>query len=69
MSTRETPDQIGDLPRIGRPANSALLGIGITTLDEVAELGREKLLALHGVGPKAIRLLDEALADQGRTLG
>lgn len=32
MSTRDIPAQIGDLPPIGRPANSALLQTGITTL-------------------------------------
>jgi hypothetical protein len=68
VSTRDVPAQIGDLPRIGRPANSALLGIGVTSLDEVAALGREKLLALHGVGPKAVRLLEAALADRGAEL-
>lgn len=68
MSTRETPEQIGDLPKIGRPANSALLTIGVTTLDEVAALGETQLLALHGVGPRAIRILREALAEQGRSL-
>ena len=40
MSTRDLPEQIGDLPRIGRPANSALLTIGVTTLAEVAAAGR-----------------------------
>lgn len=69
VSTRDVPAQIGDLPRIGRPANSALLGIGVTTLDGVADLGRAELLGLHGVGPKAVRLLVEALAEQDRTLG
>lgn len=62
------PEQIGDLPRIGRPATSALLAIGVTTLDEVAALGEARLLALHGVGPKAIRILREALERDGRSL-
>lgn len=65
MSTRDTPEQIGDLPRIGRPANSALLAQGITTLQEVAAFGRRRLAALHGVGPKAIRILDESLRERG----
>jgi hypothetical protein len=68
MSTRDIPAQTGDLPRIGRPASSALLGIGVTSLEEVSALGRDKLLALHGVGPKAIRLLEAALAEQGQDL-
>ncbi len=65
MSTRGIPEQIGDLPRIGRPANSALLEAGITTLDEVARVGRRRLLSMHGVGPKAVRILDEALKERG----
>lgn len=65
MSTRDLPEQIGDLPRIGRPANSALLSIGVSTLREVAEMRRSELLALHGVGPKAVRILETALAEAG----
>ncbi|MDG4791860.1 DNA-binding protein [Micromonospora sp. WMMD1102] len=65
MTTRDVPAQIGDLPPIGRPANSALLDAGITTLAQVATHSRRDLLALHGVGPKAIRILDAALAEQG----
>lgn len=65
MSTRDVPAQIGDLPRIGRPANSALLNEGITTLEQVAALGRTRLAALHGVGPKAIALLAEAIRERG----
>lgn len=65
MNTRGFPEQIGDLPRIGRPANSALLAQGVLTLGEVAGFGKKRLLALHGVGPKAIRILTEALDERG----
>jgi hypothetical protein len=65
MSTRDTPAQIGDLPPLGRPANSALLQAGITTLEQVAAHPSGQLLALHGVGPRAIRLLEAALAERG----
>ncbi|WP_053382523.1 helix-hairpin-helix domain-containing protein [Leucobacter celer] len=65
MTTRDLPEQIGDLPRIGRPANSALLAIGVTTLREISRMRRKELLALHGVGPKAVRILEEALSDAG----
>ncbi|MGY1807377.1 DNA-binding protein [Blastococcus sp. SYSU D00669] len=55
-----------DLPRsIGRPATGALAEAGITRLSRVATLREEELLALHGVGPKAVRLLREALAERG----
>jgi hypothetical protein len=54
------------LPRsIGRPATSALHLEGIYRLDQAAGRSERELLALHGVGPKAIRLLREALAAHG----
>ncbi len=65
MSTRDVPARIGDLPPIGRPANSALLQAGITTLAQVATHSSAELLALHGVGPKAVRILATALAERG----
>lgn len=59
----------GDLPAsIGRPATRALHGAGLTTLDQVAARSKDELLALHGVGPKAVRLLAEALERGGRSL-
>ncbi|MEO3769242.1 DNA-binding protein [Micromonospora sp. B9E7] len=65
MSTRHVPPQVGDLPPIGRPANSALLEAGITTLAQVATHSRRDLLAVHGVGPKAVDILAAALAEHG----
>ncbi|MFX0591254.1 hypothetical protein [Melissospora conviva] len=65
MSTRDAPAQIGDLPPIGRPANSAFLEAGITTLEQVATHSRQRLLAMHGVGPRAVRILADALAERG----
>ncbi|ROO62335.1 hypothetical protein EDC02_4311 [Micromonospora sp. Llam0] len=67
MSTRHLPAQIGDLPPIGRPANSALLAAGVTTLAQVATYRRDDLLAMHGVGPKAVGILATALAERGLT--
>ncbi|MGC5627613.1 hypothetical protein ACPYO6_05120 [Georgenia sp. Z1344] len=55
------PGEVGDLPReIGRPATRALAGAGITSLAEVAARSDAELLDLHGVGPKALRLLRAA---------
>lgn len=68
MTTKDVPARIGDLPAIGRPANSALLAQGVTTLDQVAGLSEADLRALHGVGPKAVRLLREALVGRGLAL-
>jgi predicted flap endonuclease-1-like 5' DNA nuclease len=64
----DTPDvrPVGDLPdEIGRTAARELSLEGITSLEQVARHSRQELLAIHGVGPKAIRILEEALAAEG----
>lgn len=53
------------LPKIGKLATNALNHINITTLEEVAKLDEKTLLKLHGVGPKAVRLLKEHLSEKG----
>jgi hypothetical protein len=53
------------LPAVGRPAAAALGFAGITTLEEVSRHTEAELLDLHGVGPKAVRVLREALAAGG----
>lgn len=55
----------GDLPFIGGPATDALALEGVTLLDQLPAWTEKELLALHGVGPKAVRILREALAAQG----
>ncbi|MCA9833951.1 MAG: hypothetical protein KC435_08405 [Thermomicrobiales bacterium] len=62
------PDEPTDLPNIGRPARSALAGIGVHDLAGVAQHSRQELLALHGFGPKALRLLEPALVEKGLAL-
>jgi hypothetical protein len=56
---------MASLPKIGAPASRALASIGITTLEAAAGRSKTELLALHGIGPKAIRLLDDALVQAG----
>ena len=54
------------LPRgLGAPATRALASVGISTLDDVRGVDLDGLLVLHGVGPRAIRILREALAETG----
>lgn len=58
------------LPKgIGAPATRALTLAGYTELAQLAGVPARQLLALHGVGPKAVRLLREALEAQGLSLG
>ena len=53
------------LPTIGAPATRALVSIGVTRLAQRAGHRRQDPLALHGFGPKAIKLLQDALDEQG----
>jgi hypothetical protein len=57
-----------DLPRIGAPATRALSSIGVTRLDELADRSEAELLALHGFGPRALGIIREALAAEGRAM-
>jgi hypothetical protein len=58
------------LPRsIGEPATRALTAAGYTELSQLANVAAAQLGKLHGVGPKALPLLQEALQDQGMSLG
>ncbi len=63
-----TPDvrPVGDLPNeIGKTAARELSLNGITHLEQVAQHSQKELLAIHGVGPKAIAILGDALAARG----
>jgi hypothetical protein len=42
---------------VGRPATRAFEGAGYRTLEDLAGTSEKVLLALHGVGPRAIRIL------------
>jgi predicted flap endonuclease-1-like 5' DNA nuclease len=50
-----------DLPKIGAPATRALNAAGIYTLSQLKAMDESDLLKLHGVGPKAIKILRAAL--------
>ncbi|GAA4105874.1 hypothetical protein [Enteractinococcus coprophilus] len=63
-----TPDvrPVGDLPdAIGKTAARALHQAGVDSLAKVSQHTQQELLTLHGVGPKAISILGEALAAEG----
>jgi hypothetical protein len=59
-----------DLPRgIGAPATRALVAAGYTELRQLAGVPVAELRRLHGVGPKALAVLQEALERRGMSLG
>jgi predicted flap endonuclease-1-like 5' DNA nuclease len=51
---------------IGRVAKRELAANGFVRYDQLTGISRRELLAIHGIGPKAVRILDEELARQGR---
>jgi Helix-hairpin-helix domain len=50
---------------LSQPTQRALAGAGYTTLEQLAKVTVAELSRLHGIGPKSIRQLSEALADAG----
>ncbi|WP_439661736.1 helix-hairpin-helix domain-containing protein [Lentzea sp. HUAS TT2] len=56
-----------EFPRtIGKVAARELASHGYTTFDSLTKVSAKTLLEIHGVGPKAVRILGEELAAQGR---
>jgi predicted flap endonuclease-1-like 5' DNA nuclease len=69
MATKKTEDIDDGFPRgIGAPATRALHGAGFTKLEQLAQATEAELMALHGFGPKALRILQAALEEQGLAL-
>jgi hypothetical protein len=52
-------------PRLGAPARRALVAAGYLRLEQLAGVSEAALLKLHGMGPKGLRQLREALAERG----
>ncbi|ACZ21369.1 hypothetical protein Sked_14330 [Sanguibacter keddieii DSM 10542] len=52
-------------PRIGKVARRELAVHGITTYEQLAARSTRELLGIHGVGPKAVRILAEELDGLG----
>ena len=52
-------------PTIGNPARQALAVAGYTKLKQLTKVSEAELGKLHGMGPKALRILRETLEAQG----
>jgi hypothetical protein len=69
MATKKTADTDSGFPRaIGAPATRALNSAGFTELKQLTKATEAELMALHGFGPKALRILQAALKEQGLAL-
>jgi predicted flap endonuclease-1-like 5' DNA nuclease len=54
-----------DLPNIGNVARRELANAGYTRLEQFTKVSEKELLKIHGVGPKAIRILREVMELRG----
>lgn len=54
-----------NFPKIGRPATQALAAAGYTNLKQLTKVTEAELAQLHGMGPKALGILREALKAEG----
>jgi len=51
-------------PKIGAPATRALEAAGYTHLEQLTKVSETELGRLHGMGPKALRILRETLSEK-----
>lgn len=63
MRTDELEPELREL--LSRPAQRALAGAGIPSLEELSRWTESDVGQLHGMGPKAMGQLREALASRG----
>lgn len=54
-----------DLPKLAAPAQRALAGAGIFNLKQLSRFSEAEIKELHGMGPSALKVLRQSLADNG----
>ncbi|PKN94874.1 MAG: DNA-binding protein [Chloroflexi bacterium HGW-Chloroflexi-6] len=54
-----------NLPKLSQPAQRALAGAGIRRVEQLTGYDESEIRQLHGIGPKALKTLREALAARG----
>lgn len=68
MSERQPTSTGDEFPKaLGAPANRALHNAGYEHLSQLTAATTKELLALHGFGPRGLRILRETLATRGET--
>jgi DNA-directed RNA polymerase alpha subunit len=65
MAKKQEPPAGGFPAGLSAPAQRALANAGYTRLEQLAAISEAELLKLHGMGPKSLPLLREALAAKG----
>jgi predicted Fe-Mo cluster-binding NifX family protein len=65
MSMQHKDPTQSDFPKTSKPAQQALNHAGYYRLEQLTEATEDEILALHGMGPKALNILREALREKG----
>lgn len=55
----------GFMAGLSAPAIRALKGVGISSLEKLAQHSKKEILELHGIGPSSILKLENALKTEG----
>ena len=66
VSDRKKEAELGnDLPNLAAPARRALARAGLARLVDFTAVTEAEVIALHGMGPNAMKTLKAALAEKG----
>ena len=65
MTSQHDPATTEFPPSMGRVSRRQLALHGYTRFDQLTDVSPGELLELHGVGPKAVRILEEEMAARG----
>lgn len=57
----KSPSPASELPKLAAPAQRALAGAGVTSLSHLARMTEANVMALHGMGPNAMKSLKDAM--------
>ena len=69
MATPQPPAPTEYPERLGKVARRELAIHGYTRFEQLTKVTARDLLQIHGVGPKAIRILEEELTGRGLGFG
>lgn len=65
MGKAANPEKSNLPPGLSAPAQRALSGAGIHSLEQLAGWSEQEVKRLHGIGPRALDLLRPALRERG----
>ena len=65
MAKKQEHELTKNFPKMSQPAVRALAAAGYTHLEQLTEATEAEIKNLHGMGPKALGILREALKEKG----